>query len=153
MHLGDKLCKAILLTQDTKGKLPRQRDIPTRSWEYISEKNINVEIKIPSKIICISVMAPQMKYHKIQSLNFATLDVFTSTQYEGNPLAVVRIPAVLRSAITQQQKQIMANEFNLSETVFLHEQKDPNIPEWDIDIFTTNDELPFAGRESLSSGE
>ena len=98
-------------------------------------------------------MAPQMKYHKIQSLNFATLDVFTSTQYEGNPLAVVRIPAVLRSAITQQQKQIMANEFNLSETVFLHEQKDPNIPEWDIDIFTTNDELPFAGRESLPSGE
>ena len=96
-------------------------------------------------------MAPQMKFHKIQSLNFATLDVFTTTPYEGNPLALIRIPSGLRNAITQQQKQAMAQEFNLSETVFLHERRDADVPEWDIDIFTTNDELPFAGHPTIGA--
>lgn len=54
-------------------------------------------------------------------LPFTTLDVFTSTQLEGNPLAVVQVPASLRDRLTQPLKQKIAREFNLSETVFLHD--------------------------------
>ncbi|CAO2654158.1 Nn.00g108910.m01.CDS01 [Neocucurbitaria sp. VM-36] len=53
-------------------------------------------------------------------LNFVTVDVFTSQPYEGNPLAVVRIPH--GSSVSQEQKQTIAREFNLSETTFLHEK-------------------------------
>ncbi len=54
-------------------------------------------------------------------LAFATLDVFTSQRLEGNPLAVVRVPASLRDRLTEPMKQKIAKEFNLSETVFLHD--------------------------------
>jgi len=54
-------------------------------------------------------------------LPFATLDVFTTKKFEGNPLAIVRIPASLRGQLTQSTKQKIASEFNLSETVFLHD--------------------------------
>jgi PhzF family phenazine biosynthesis protein len=54
-------------------------------------------------------------------LSFTTLDVFTTKRLEGNPLAVVRVPASLRARLTQPMKQKIAQEFNLSETVFLHD--------------------------------
>jgi PhzF family phenazine biosynthesis protein len=54
-------------------------------------------------------------------LPFATLDVFTTKKFEGNPLAIVRVPAPLRDRLTQSMKQTIAKEFNLSETVFLHD--------------------------------
>ncbi|KAE8443416.1 hypothetical protein EG329_001897 [Mollisiaceae sp. DMI_Dod_QoI] len=87
------------------------------------------------------------------SLSFTTLDVFTSTPYTGNPLALVRLPSSLKDVITQVQKQSIAKEFNLSETVFLHESKDPGAacPEWNIDIFTPEEELPFAGHPTIGS--
>ncbi|KAH7355362.1 phenazine biosynthesis protein phzF [Rhexocercosporidium sp. MPI-PUGE-AT-0058] len=71
--------------------------------------------------------------------------------YAGNPLALVRIPSALRNLITQQQKQNIAAEFNLSETIFLHEQLDPSIPEWDVEIFTSDAELPFAGHPVIGT--
>jgi PhzF family phenazine biosynthesis protein len=52
-------------------------------------------------------------------LSFITLDVFTTTRYAGNALAVVLIPE--GTAITDVQKLQIAREFNLSETVFLYE--------------------------------
>ncbi|TGJ87139.1 hypothetical protein E0Z10_g1573 [Xylaria hypoxylon] len=73
-------------------------------------------------------------------LSFTTLDVFTNKQLEGNPLAVVRVPASLRDRLTQSVKQKIAREFNLSETVFLHD-----------DIFTTEKELPFAGHPTIGT--
>ncbi|CZT51843.1 related to phenazine biosynthesis protein phzC [Rhynchosporium secalis] len=85
------------------------------------------------------------------TLPFTTLDVFTSTVYTGNPLAIVRIPSPLRDSITQQQKQQIAAEFNLSETIFLHEQVDPSLPEWDVEIFTLDAELPFAGHPVIGT--
>jgi hypothetical protein len=54
-------------------------------------------------------------------LAFTTLDVFTAKQLEGNPLAVVRVPASQRARLSQSMKQKIAQEFNLSETVFLHD--------------------------------
>jgi hypothetical protein len=73
--------------------------------------------------------SPQPPY-KPHTLSFTTLDVFTSTPYSGNPLALIRIPASLASLVTQTQKQLIAQEFNLSETLFLHEPQNPAITEF-----------------------
>ncbi|KAJ4364300.1 hypothetical protein N0V95_000812 [Ascochyta clinopodiicola] len=83
-------------------------------------------------------------------LDFITIDVFTDKQYEGNPLAVVRIPP--GANVTQEQKQRIAREFNLSETTFLHENKpDAKEDKWRVDIFITSKELPFAGHPTVGT--
>ncbi|KAI0486149.1 hypothetical protein F4859DRAFT_357329 [Xylaria cf. heliscus] len=85
-------------------------------------------------------------------LPFATLDVFTSKQLEGNPLAVVRVPASLRDRLTQELKQKITKEFNLSETVFLHDDTSKSGPEArEVDIFTIDRELPFAGHPTIGT--
>ncbi|KKY18158.1 putative phenazine biosynthesis protein [Phaeomoniella chlamydospora] len=78
-------------------------------------------------------------------LPFVTLDVFTSKRFEGNPVAIVKVPT--GTNISQLQKQHVAKEFNLSETVFLHEQTDKDLGEgaFRVDIFTAIAEVPFAG--------
>ncbi|RMZ69518.1 phenazine biosynthesis [Pyrenophora seminiperda CCB06] len=83
-------------------------------------------------------------------LEFVTLDVFTAKPYEGNPLAVVRIPN--GHMLNQEQKQIIAREFNLSETTFLHEKSAAtDDDEWTVDIFMTTQELPFAGHPTVGT--
>ncbi|KAI0460109.1 hypothetical protein F5B21DRAFT_131927 [Xylaria acuta] len=85
-------------------------------------------------------------------LSFTTLDVFTTKQLEGNPLAVVRVPASLRARLTQPMKQKIAREFNLSETVFLHDDTSQSGPEArEVDIFTVERELPFAGHPTVGT--
>ena len=84
-------------------------------------------------------------------LHFTTLDVFTSTRFLGNPLVIVHVPRDFKNVLSQTQKQTIAREFNLSETVFMHEG-DPNDGPINIDIFTTDAELPFAGHPSIGSG-
>ncbi|ORY58145.1 uncharacterized protein BCR38DRAFT_489625 [Pseudomassariella vexata] len=84
-------------------------------------------------------------------LSFTTLDVFSTKRFEGNPLAVVSIPAALKSKISQSTKQKIAKEFNLSETVFLHEPLESNPNELYIDIFTVESELPFAGHPTIGT--
>ncbi|KAH7118813.1 phenazine biosynthesis PhzF protein [Dendryphion nanum] len=81
-------------------------------------------------------------------LDFVTLDVFTQNKYEGNPLAIVNVPASVK--LTQAQKQSIAREFNLSETTFLHEQSSEKLS-WTVDIFMTNAELPFAGHPTIGT--
>jgi PhzF family phenazine biosynthesis protein len=81
-------------------------------------------------------------------LNFITLDVFTKTRYAGNPLAIVLIPGEHHQTLTQAQKQSIATEFNLSETVFMHQvSESPMI----IDIFTPVAEISFAGHPTIGS--
>ena len=75
-------------------------------------------------------------------LSYTTIDVFTETRFKGNPLAIVHIPK--DSTITREQKFDITKEFNLSETVFLHEQEDPSKLQV-YEIFTTTGEIPFAG--------
>ncbi|KAF2968266.1 hypothetical protein GQX73_g5312 [Xylaria multiplex] len=85
-------------------------------------------------------------------LPFTTLDVFTNKPLEGNPLAVVQVPASLRGRLTQPIKQKIAQEFNLSETVFLHDDTSKSGPEArDVDIFTIESELPFAGHPTIGT--
>ena len=83
-------------------------------------------------------------------LDFITLDVFTQVRYTGNPLAIVKVPQ--SETLTQQQKQTIAREFNYSETVILHERKEfSDDPQWNVDIFLTTDEIPFAGHPTVGT--
>lgn len=81
-------------------------------------------------------------------LDFITIDVFTQTKYQGNPLAIVKVPSTI--TLTQEQKQSIAREFNLSETTFLHEQPTEKLS-WKVDIFMTTAELPFAGHPTIGT--
>ncbi|KAI9924245.1 hypothetical protein ASPWEDRAFT_588928 [Aspergillus wentii DTO 134E9] len=84
-----------------------------------------------------------------QHLPFVTLDVFTSKPYSGNPVAAVFLPEKSKSAsITQTQKQRIAREFNLSETIFIHQG---NGAKRTIDIFTKTCEIPFAGHPTIGA--
>ncbi|KAI0132632.1 hypothetical protein BJ170DRAFT_614730 [Xylariales sp. AK1849] len=84
-------------------------------------------------------------------LSFATLDVFTTKRLEGNPLAVVSVPAFLKEKLSQDTKQKITQEFNLSETVFLHESTDEEPSELNVDIFCVESELPFAGHPTIGT--
>lgn len=85
------------------------------------------------------------------ALSFTTLDVFTDTPFKGNPLAIVQVPRNVY--LSQDQKQRIAQEFNLTETVFLHEQTSADIAarEARIDIFTPIAEVPFAGHPTIGT--
>lgn len=88
----------------------------------------------------------------VTHLNFATLDVFTTTPFKGNPLGVVHLPQ--GSPLSQTQKQTIAREFNLSETVFIHDvdpNNDPDPHSRRVDIFMTTRELPFAGHPTIGT--
>lgn len=81
-------------------------------------------------------------------LKFEVVDVFANAPFEGNPLAIVQVPK--GANLDQQTKQKIAKEFNLSETVFIHDNDDGN-NQWTVDIFTPFSELPFAGHPTIGS--
>ncbi len=78
--------------------------------------------------------------------DFRQVDVFSSTPYRGNPVAVVLDAAEVSDADMQQ----LARWTNLSETTFLlpptHADAD-----YRLRIFTPGGELPFAGHPTLGS--
>lgn len=77
---------------------------------------------------------------------FYTLDVFTKTALAGNPLAVVLDSA----GLSDHAMQIIAKEFNLSETVFMFPPKD-HANRAALRIFTPATELPFAGHPTVGT--
>ena len=77
---------------------------------------------------------------------FQTLDVFTETALAGNPLAVVLDAEGLDDA----RMQAIAAEFNLSETAFVFEPRNP-VNSARIRIFTPKRELPFAGHPTVGA--
>jgi trans-2,3-dihydro-3-hydroxyanthranilate isomerase len=77
---------------------------------------------------------------------FQTLDVFTETALAGNPLAVVLNAEGLGDA----RMQAIAAEFNLSETVFVFEPRNP-VNSARVRIFTPKRELPFAGHPTVGT--
>lgn len=80
------------------------------------------------------------------SLRFHTLDVFTDLKFAGNPLAVV----LGADSLNDAAMQTIAREFNLSETVFVLEPRDPaNTAR--LRIFTPTSELPFAGHPTIGA--
>lgn len=81
---------------------------------------------------------------------FQQVDVFTSTPYRGNPLAVVLDGAGLSTA----EMQHFTNWTNLSECTFLlppTEEGRANGADYRVRIFCPGRELPFAGHPTLGS--
>lgn len=82
-------------------------------------------------------------------LDYFVVDVFTDTALTGNPLAVV----MNTCGLTAEQMQAIAREFNLSETSFI-ERRPAAIEEAEgvrVRIFTTKEELNFAGHPTLGT--
>jgi PhzF family phenazine biosynthesis protein len=77
---------------------------------------------------------------------FSQVDVFTTTPYAGNPVAVVLDGA----GLGEEDMQRFAHWTNLSETTFV---LPPSAPEADykVRIFTPVAELPFAGHPTLGT--
>ncbi|HEX4320705.1 MAG TPA: PhzF family phenazine biosynthesis protein [Acidobacteriaceae bacterium] len=83
------------------------------------------------------------------SLEYYVLDVFSATRLEGNALAVV----LHSGSLTTERMQAIARETNLSETTFV-ERRDAETERREgvlVRIFTTDEELPFAGHPTLGT--
>ena len=79
-------------------------------------------------------------------LRFTQVDVFTDKLMFGNPVAVVHDA----DELTTQQMADFAKWTNLSETTFLSAPTDQRA-DYQVRIFTTRIELPFAGHPTLGS--
>ena len=82
-------------------------------------------------------------------LDYFVVDVFANNALEGNPLAVV----INSAALTTEKMQAIAREFNLSETTFV-ERRSADLEQAEgirVRIFTTHEELPFAGHPTLGT--
>ena len=77
---------------------------------------------------------------------YRVVDVFTTRQFEGNPLAVFLDGSGLADATMQQ----IARELNLSETVFLFPATSNKFAAR-LRIFTPGRELPFAGHPTIGT--
>ncbi len=82
-------------------------------------------------------------------LDYFVVDVFTETPLAGNPLAVV----LNTCGLTTERMKAIAREFNLSETTFI-ERKPAAVERAEgvrVRIFTTKEELRFAGHPTLGT--
>lgn len=77
---------------------------------------------------------------------FYTLDVFTTTRFEGNPLAVITDG----DGLSDGAMLAIARELNLSETVFVQKPTEDNALAR-LRIFTTRDELKLAGHPVIGT--
>lgn len=75
---------------------------------------------------------------------FATCDVFTDLAFAGNPLAIVEDA----DGLSDTAMQIIAREFNLSETIFVLRPADPAHTA-KVRIFFPTAEIPFAGHPTI----
>jgi PhzF family phenazine biosynthesis protein len=78
------------------------------------------------------------------TIRYRLVNVFAETPFGGNPLAVIEDGSML----TDAEMQLVARQFNLSETAFiLHSSRAAAR----IRIFTPTYEMPFAGHPTLGS--
>ena len=77
---------------------------------------------------------------------FYTLDVFTTTRFQGNPLAVITDG----DGLSNDQMLAIAREMNLSETVFVQKPTDDRALAR-LRIYTTKEELKLAGHPVIGT--
>jgi PhzF family phenazine biosynthesis protein len=77
---------------------------------------------------------------------FKQVDVFGSGPHSGNPVAVV----LDAEGLGPEDMQRFARWTNLSETTFVSPPSDPGA-DYRVRIFTTDEELPFAGHPTLGT--
>ncbi|AEV88716.1 phenazine biosynthesis protein PhzF [Actinoplanes sp. SE50] len=82
----------------------------------------------------------------MSTVAYEIVDVFTDRPFSGNPLAVVSGADHLAT----DQLQTLAREFNLSETTFVLPPTSAEAT-YRVRIFTTDEELPFAGHPSVGT--
>ena len=82
----------------------------------------------------------------MRRLPYETWDVFTDRRFAGNPLAVV----FGADALPTEDLQLIAREFDYSESVFVLESNDDEV-DARIRIFTPTGELPFAGHPTVGA--
>ena len=85
----------------------------------------------------------------MREFEYQRCDVFTSTPLEGNQLAVF----LNATGLTDTEMQAIAREMNLSETTFV-QRRNRGIEQSRgirVRIFTTQEELPFAGHPTLGT--
>jgi trans-2,3-dihydro-3-hydroxyanthranilate isomerase len=80
------------------------------------------------------------------SVAYEVVDVFTTTRFGGNPLAVILDARELDGALMQQ----IAAEFGFSETTFVLPPADPQHTAH-VRIFTPTNEIPFAGHPNVGT--
>ena len=83
-------------------------------------------------------------------LPYALVDVFAERALEGNMLAI----CTDARRLSTEQMQALARETNLAETTFIFPAEDPETERRDgvrVRIFTTQEELPFAGHPTLGT--
>ncbi|MGA8711247.1 MAG: PhzF family phenazine biosynthesis protein [Thermoplasmata archaeon] len=85
----------------------------------------------------------------MRKLAFATVDVFTTRPLEGNSLAVFPDGR----GLSDGEMLAIAREFNLSETTFVlrREESVERVRGIRTRIFTTREEMPFAGHPTLGT--
>lgn len=81
----------------------------------------------------------------MRAYRYYTCDVFTDTRFGGNPLAV--FPDA--SGLSQQEMQLIAREFNYSETTFVLPPAAEHTRA--VRIFTPAKEVPFAGHPNVGT--
>ena len=82
----------------------------------------------------------------MQYYDYYLLNVFAQSHFGGNPLAV--FPQA--DGLSDTQMQLIARQFNLSETVFIQTATQPSAVK-KLKIFTPNYELPFAGHPTIGA--
>ena len=83
------------------------------------------------------------------NLDYFIVDVFTRAPLEGNPLAAV----MNTCGLATERMQAIAREFNLSETTFV-ERRAADVERAEgvrVRVFTTSEELNFAGHPTLGT--
>jgi len=86
----------------------------------------------------------------MRKLEYSVLDVFAERALEGNPLAVFHDARML----SDTEMQALARETNLAETTFVLPSDDAEDERQNgvrVRIFTTQEELPFAGHPTLGT--
>ena len=82
----------------------------------------------------------------MSAFDFKQVDVFSPVALKGNALAVV----FGADRLSDERMAAFANWTNLSETTFVLEPRDPRA-DYRVRIFTTLQELPFAGHPTLGT--
>src|SRR5688572_19451681 len=91
-------------------------------------------------------MASRSTFFAMPSFRFYTTDVFTSTRFGGNQLAVFPDATGLDPSLYQK----IAREFNFSETTFVLPPADAKNTR-KVKIFTPGGELQFAGHPTVGT--
>src|SRR5689334_9934157 len=83
----------------------------------------------------------------MRDYRYRVVDLFTTKQFEGNPLAVF----LDGTGLADDTMQRIARELNLSETVFIFPATSNKFAAR-LRIFTPGRELPFAGHPTIGTG-